>query len=559
MTDIRFDTYYRYEAITQFLHDWAATYPNLCRVESMGQSYEGRDIWVMTVTNFTTGPDNEKPAYWVDGNIHATEVSPSSAALYLINKLLTQYGQDERITYALDSRVFYVAPRINPDGAEWALADIPKFVRSSTKPYPRMDALDGLHQEDVDGDGRILQMRLKDPNGIWKIHPDEPRLMMPRDPDEPPGGDFYRILPEGMIQNYDGALINMAPSVQGLDLNRQFPVFWEPTQPGAGQFPGSEPEPFALTKFIVEHPNITGSISFHTFSGVHLRAPTKGSEEGMPTNDLRTFKRLGKKATEMTGYPAISIFHNFKYDPKEYIKGTFSDWMYEYRGVYGWTTEIWNLQRKAGVEVPDKPLDWFRDHPIEDDFAILKWNDEKLDGQGYVDWYEFDHPQLGKIELGGWNFMYTWRNPPQSVLEDEIAPLADFAIYAGLVSPKLELHNVDVQSHGDAHRIRLVWQNTGWLPTYVTKQAEAMKVVRPLEVDITLPEGATLVAGQAKTMLGQLEGRDQKPAMLTFGADATSDRAKVEWVVQAKAGTVVEITAVHERAGTVRTTVTLGD
>jgi hypothetical protein len=58
-----------------------ATYPNLCRVESMGQSYEGRDIWVMTVTNFTTGPDNEKPAYWVDGNIHATEVSPSSAAL----------------------------------------------------------------------------------------------------------------------------------------------------------------------------------------------------------------------------------------------------------------------------------------------------------------------------------------------------------------------------------------------------------------------------------------------------------------------------------------------
>jgi hypothetical protein len=455
--------------------------------------------------------------------------------------------------------VFYVAPRINPDGAEWALADIPKFVRSSTKPYPRMDALDGLHQEDVDGDGRILQMRLKDPNGIWKIHPDEPRLMMPRDPDEPPGGDFYRILPEGMIQNYDGALINMAPSVQGLDLNRQFPVFWEPTQPGAGQFPGSEPEPFALTKYIVEHPNITGSISFHTFSGVHLRAPTKGSEEGMPTNDLRTFKRLGKKATEMTGYPAISIFHNFKYDPKEYIKGTFSDWMYEYRGVYGWTTEIWNLQRKAGAEVPDKPLDWFRDHPIGDDFAILKWNDEQLDGRGYVDWYEFDHPQLGKIELGGWNFMYTWRNPPQSVLEDEIAPLADFAIYAGLVSPKLELHSVDVASHGDTHRIRLVVQNTGWLPTYVTKQAEAMKVVRPLEVDIALPEGATLLAGQAKAMLGQLEGRDQKPAMLTFGADATSDRAKVEWVVQAKAGTVVEITAVHERAGTVRTEVRLGD
>ena len=76
MTDIRFDTYYRYEAITQFMQQWAEKYPELCRLESIGHSYEGRDIWAMTITNFATGPDSEKPAYWVDGNIHATEVSP---------------------------------------------------------------------------------------------------------------------------------------------------------------------------------------------------------------------------------------------------------------------------------------------------------------------------------------------------------------------------------------------------------------------------------------------------------------------------------------------------
>jgi hypothetical protein len=279
----------------------------------------------------------------------------------------------------------------------------------------------------------------------------------------------------------------------------------------------------------------------------------------MPTNDLRTYKRLGKRATEMTGYPAISIFHNFKYDPKDYIKGTFSDWMYEFRGTYGWTTEIWNVQRQAGVTVPDSPLEWFREHPIEDDFAIMKWNDEQLDGKGYVEWYEYDHPQLGKVELGGWNFMYTWRNPPHHLLEKEIAPLVDFAIYGCLVSPKLELHTVEVQSIDDMHHIRLVLQNTGWLPTNVTQKALQMKVVRELEVDIALPNGAKLVMGKEKTMLGQLAGRDQKPAMLTFGSDPMEDRVKVEWVVQAAAGTEVGITAVHERAGTVRTTVKLGD
>ena len=135
MTEIRFDTYYRYADMTRFLKAWSERYPHLCRLDSMGQSHEGRDIWVLTLTNLETGPDDEKPAYWVDANIHATEVAPSSAALYLINKLLGEYGQDKKVTYALDSRVFYVVPRLNPDGAEWALADRPKYIRSSTRPY----------------------------------------------------------------------------------------------------------------------------------------------------------------------------------------------------------------------------------------------------------------------------------------------------------------------------------------------------------------------------------------------------------------------------------------
>ncbi|MCB9006811.1 MAG: carboxypeptidase [Ardenticatenaceae bacterium] len=554
--NIHFDTYYRYDQLTAFLRQWAETYPGLCKLQSIGQSYEGRDIWLMIVTNFETGPDDEKPAYWADGNIHATEVSASTASLYLLNKLLTQYGQDDKVTYALDTRAFYVVPRLNPDGAEWALADKPKFIRSSTRPYPRMDTLDGLHQEDVDGDGRILQMRLKDPNGHWKAHPEDPRLMIPREPDEAPGGDFYRLIPEGSIQNYDGVTINFAPPLQGLDLNRQFPVFWEPNQRGAGDYPGSEPETAAPMRFIADHPNITGSVSFHTFSGVYLRPPTKGADDTLPTQDLYTYKKLGNKAEELTGYKAVSVFHDFKYDPKEYIKGTFDDWMYEYLGVYGWTCEIWSVQQQAGIK-EYKYMDWFREHPVEDDMAIMKWNDEVLDGKGMVDWYEYDHPQLGKVELGGWDFFVTWRNPPYKLLEKEVAPLADFALYSCLVSPRLEWHSVNKSSTGNVHKVTAVVQNTGWLPTNITKQALKMNVVRELEVDIALPDGAKLLTGKPKTMLGQLAGRDHKSTAPVWGGDPTDDRAKVEWVIEAEPGTDVEITAVHPRAGTIRQTVTL--
>ena len=552
MVEVRFDTYYRYEAISAFLADWAARYPQLCRIESLGKSHEGRDIWIAILTSAATGLDTEKPAYWVDGNIHATEVSPSSAALYLIHMLLTGYDSDPRITHALDTRVFYVVPRLNPDGAEWALADIPREIRSSTRPYPREDRLDGLHREDVDRDGRMLQMRIRDPHGAWKVHPEEPRLMIPREPDDLPGGDYYRLLPEGIIQNYDGVTIPGAPPLQGLDLNRNFPVFWEPGEQGAGDYPGSEPEARVAIEFISKHRNITGSVSFHTFSGVWLRPPTKAGDDSLPTQDLRTYKALGAKAKAMTGYPAVSVFHDFKYDPKDFIKGTFDDWMYEHVGVYGWTCEIWSVQAQAGLK-DIKFIEWFDDHPVEHDLQILKWLDETLDGEGYIDWYAFDHPQLGPVELGGWHAHVTWRNPPLKLLEKEIKPLAEFCLVSALASPRLELFDLTVTPQGgDNYHLRLVLHNTGWLPTNVTEQALKMKVVKPLEVRLALPEGASLISGKELTFAGQLAGRDQKGMFTVWNADTTEERVRLEWVINAPAGGQVDITAIHERAGTVR-------
>jgi hypothetical protein len=156
--------------------------------------------------------------------------------------------------------------------------------------------------------------------------------------------------------------------------------------------------------------------------------------------------------------------------------------------------------------------------------------------------------------------MYTWRNPPFHLLEKEIAPLADFAIFNSLISPKLEIHSLTAESRGNnLYYIRLVLHNTGWLPTQVSEQALKMKVVRELEVDITLPDGAELVTGQLKTKCGQLKGRDEEYALSYWVSNPTKERAKVEWVIHAPNGGEVSITAVHQRAGTVRTTVNLDD
>jgi murein tripeptide amidase MpaA len=558
MPEVRFDIYYRYEQLSRILHEYAQEYSVLVRVESIGKSYENRDIWLATVTSQATGDDRTKPALWVDGNIHAAEISPSSACLYLINRLVTEYGSNPEITRCLDTRAFYICPRLNPDGAEWALADRPKFIRSSTRPYPfDEDPIGGLVTEDMDGDGRILTMRIPDPNGPWKACPEEPRLLVRRDPAET-GGKYYRVLDEGRVENYDGVLIPIQLKKERLDLNRNFPPNWrqEYEQKGAGPYPTSEPEVRAAAQFIASHPNITGGIAFHTYSGVLLRPYDDREDKAFPAEDLWTYQKIGQKGTEITGYPAVSVYHDFRYHPNEVISGGFDSWLYDHLGLFGWTVEIWSPQRQAGIG-EYKFIDWYREHPLEDDLKMLQWSDETLEGKGYVDWYPFDHPQLGPVELGGWDQMYAFSNPPPSFLEKEVALFPDWLVWHLLISPRLELYQVCARPLGEeTFHVQMVVHNVGWLPTYVTKKALEKKLVRGVICEIELPEGATLETGKVREELGQLEGRAYKPAV-PDSEDATDDRVKVEWTVRAPQGGTVKLTARHERAGLVTTQVRL--
>ena len=96
---------------------------------------EDRQVWACEITNYATGDVLEKPAYYVDGNHHAGEVTGSMAAIHLIYTLVTKYGKDEKITALLDGNAVYVIPRITPDGAQTYLTSFEK-LRSVNRPYP---------------------------------------------------------------------------------------------------------------------------------------------------------------------------------------------------------------------------------------------------------------------------------------------------------------------------------------------------------------------------------------------------------------------------------------
>ena len=120
--------------------------------------------------------------------------------------------------------------------------------------------------------------------------------------------------------------------------------------------------------------------------------------------------------------------------------------------MYIWTIEIWNPKKEAGIDNKEW-IHWFRDHPIEDDLKVFEWAQRiaPADSQsGHVDWKPFDHPQLGKVELGGWNRMAVFTNPPPALREKEIARFPKWLLWQTLISPKLELR--EVQRHGRRHR-----------------------------------------------------------------------------------------------------------
>jgi len=551
--DYAFDRFLRYDDMVEWLRAREAASGGVMRLETYGRSHLGRDLWLATLTDPSTGAAEDKPAHWVDANIHAVEVTGGVAALALIDRLLTGHGADPVVDEALRTRTFYIAPRVNPDGVEDALADSPVFHRSSVRPWPWTDGhrWPGLIPSDVDGDGVIRTMRIADPDGAWVEHPEDSRVMVPVPADgHVEGRQRYRLLSEGVVEDHDGFTIDTPRDPAGLDLNRNFPAGWSTSVLGSGDHPLSEPEIDALVRAVRERPNICGYNAFHTSGGVLLRPSSTRPDGDLPAADLWVWKRFAERGTELTGYRCHSVYEDFTWDRRHLMSGAADDWAYDHLGLFSWTTEFWDVIHHATGERASTHF-WFEGPTVEQELAVARWSDEHAPG-GYVGWTAFEHPQLGPVEIGGADDFALWTNAPPSMLAAEVRPHADFAIHQALASPRLVIGLLEAESLGDDNwRVRLGVANTGWLPTDISGHARKERLVLPIRASITTASGspATTVGGPSTARLGQLAGR----AAMNLGgrppSDGTPDRLLHEWTVRAPAGETLTIEVSHQRAG----------
>ena len=302
--NMKFDCYRDFKEMSQFLKDAQKKYPQFTKLESIGKSYEGRDLWLMTITDFKTGKPEDKPAIWIDGGVDSDEVISTEAALGLIHRLLTSNESD--INNLRKTRVFYILPNLIPDGSELHHHSALRPRDSTLKPWD--DDNDGKFDEDppedLDGDNMALQMRVESPSGKWVKDEKDDRLLRQRKPDDP--GPYYERYSEGIDNDGDGKYNEDWPG--GIDPNRNYPGNWSVNQRGSGAFPGSEIELRSALDFIYNHPNIAASQSLHSTGGVILRPPSV-PEMKLPNADLMLYIALSERGLKLTKYGlATSVY-----------------------------------------------------------------------------------------------------------------------------------------------------------------------------------------------------------------------------------------------------------
>ena len=544
---LSFDHNYTFAETVRYLNEVVKAYPKITQLHTIGKSYLGKDLLVLEITNKDTGQGLTKPGFWIDGNLHASEVMGAAVCLRTIETLVTGYGNDAAVTGLIDTRTIYIMPKLNPDGSDHYLTR-PDGMRSSVRPHD--SDRDGLEDEDpgedLNGDGYLTQMRVRTELGGMKTSTEDPRLMVRRTEEEK--GE-WQVYSEGIDNDKDG-LFN-EDGVGGLDINRNWPSRWqqEYVQRGSGRYPLSEPETRAVAEFLFSHPNVTGVVNHHMSGNFLYRPPTNrwynpvtGVEDPFPRADEAIFQMFGSKYREIINKQPVRNVYG-RGGPPGYgaIWGVMIGWAYDHLGVYSWVPEMGSLT----------PFCDYDDNGRVSEIEQLKWNDEEMDGRVFIDWKSFDHPQLGQVEIGG--FTRKLYNPetrtytnvlctPGPKYFDFLDKHAQWNLYLASMSPLVRVVDVKAEK-GDAGYVKITAevQNLGFLPTNVSRHAIDNQTAKPVRVYLEL-EGASLFAGKEMVELGHLPGTTPR---------SISSVRTVEWVVKTTRGSArAVVKVVSEKGGT---------
>ena len=509
--------YNTYDGVVDIMKKIAKAYPKLARLESIGKSYEDRSIYMLTISDFNTGNPDEKPAMYIDGNIHSNEIQGAEFSLYTAWYLTEMFNDLEFINQLLKDKTFYIVPTINPDARD-------NYMKEPNTPHsPRSGMLvldndgDGEAGEDgfddLNGDNHITYMIRKSPTGRFIKDPQDERRLIRVAAEEQ--GVYEMLGFEGIDKDGDGEVNE--DGIGYYDPNRDWGWKWQPdyVQRGAYKYPFSLPENRAVADFVMKHPNIAGAQSYHNYGGMILRGP--GAEEDVDTynkEDVRIYDAIAKKGEEMIpGYRYLTVYKDL-YS----VFGGELDWFYGGRGIYTYTNELMVSY-----------LYFHKNEGRANQEEELKVDKYLTFGDAFVDWKEYSHPQYGSIEVGGFKKNFG-RAHPGFLLEQDAHRNMAFTIYHAYQTPKLSITDVKEKNLGNGLKeVTATLYNERLMPTH-SGQDLKFKIERPDLVSIT---NANVVAGMIveDDDFNKVKEQVHSPETIKVPNIPGMDTVKVRWII----------------------------
>lgn len=521
--NMSWNRYNDHAGIGDILRKIVKAYPNLAKLESIGKSYDGRDLWCIAITDYSKGDPNKKPGMYIDGNIHSNEVQGSEFALYTAWYLTESFNDNKFIQELLTDKIFYIVPTINPDARDSFFKNPNNAHSPRSGVVPVDNDMDGLVDEDgyddLDGDGSIVMMRRKSLNGRFNIDPSNPNRMIAAGNDEK--GEYELLGQEGIDNDGDGQ-VNEDGAQFEYDPNRDWGWNWQPNyvQNGAYKYPFSLPENRAAMEFVMKHPNIAAAQSFHNAGGMILRGP--GALEDLGTYhaaDIQVYDAIGKKGEDIIpGYKYLVVYKDL-YS----VFGGELDWFYGGRGIYTYSNELWT------------PYLMYNSDATRDanDNTSFQFDRYLLFKDAFVEWHAYDHPQYGKIEIGGFKKNFS-RMHPGFLLESDAHRNMAFTIYHAYHTPKLEIDSIMEKDLGDGLKeVTAIIGNKRLMPTHSSQDIK-YKIERPDHISIS---NAKVIAGMTVDNRNPAATVEQKNNPQTIEVDNIPGlgQVTVRWIIQGNA------------------------
>lgn len=532
---VEFNEYWDYPKIEQWVRDFAAENASWVSVEILTTTQLGQSIFLLTLGENSS----DTPAMWIDAGTHAAEWTGVMALIYTLEKW-ADFAREPHGKKWFQENTIFAVPCICPDGYQ-ALIDGEAFLRSTLRPPKRGVFRQGLEPQDIDGDGRILFMRWRDPAGPYIIDDEADFGLRKRKLDDDPA-DACFLSQEGMFIEWDGVKWTQASLKYGLDLNRNFPINWSPFEMfgmDSGEYPLSEPESRVVMEAVVARPNIAVALTNHTYTGAILTQPYN-VDTPLSELDIDLMEAMATQAVRGTDYQVYRVAPDFTYDPKQPIIGVWADCLTTTLGIPAYTLELWNPFSWAGVQVK-KPAEFFKrpsPHIVD---ALLR---KALQDSQLMLWRPHQHPQLGTVEIGGFDYFRTIRNPPEALLEKECQKGFLVADNMRKTLPKLKVAlNAEPLAFG-LYRITAFFENQGYLSTTSLERARDIRQSKELWVSLAPEEGIEIIEGQKHQVLDALDGwgtlQIRSAKNIIYPAlPARGHRDSVSWTVKGRG--VVEI------------------